>query len=107
MKYLKNFENHDTRPDLVIKDLGDTYGVNKMEIEGKMYQFFRENHEVLPGDNPYELVITYEYETWSGNNAEDVQNAIAYLETLPGVETVIHRMGFKFELTFDKPVEIY
>lgn len=104
----KTFENyHDTKPELVIKDLGDTYGVNKIELEGKMHQFFREKHEILSGDNSYELVITYDYETWGGNNPEDIQNAITYLESLPGVETVIHRMGFKFELTFDKPVEIY
>jgi len=106
MKYLKRFEDLDTNPNLIVQDQGNVFKLNKIDLEGKMYRFFKENHEIIPGDNPNEIWITYEYETWGGNNVEDITNAQKYLETLPGVETVIHRMGHRFEITFDKPIEM-
>lgn len=106
MKHLKRFENYDTNPNLVVQDIGDRYVINKVDLEGKMYRFFRENNEIEKGQNNNEIIITYEYEASGTNNPKDVADAMEYLESLPGVETVIHRMGFCFEITFDKQVEI-
>lgn len=106
MKHLKAFENYDTKPELVVQDNGDRYIISKMDLEGKMYRFFREKNELSEGNLNNEMIITYEYEASGTNNPQDVADAMAYLETLPGVETVIHRMGFCFEVTFDKQIEI-
>lgn len=104
MKHLKYFEDNTTNPDLVIEDLGDSYRVNKMEIEGAIYLYLKEKQEVVPGDNQYELCINYDINSLI--NSEDLQNTLNYLETLPGIVSIIHRMGVKFELTFDKPIKI-
>jgi len=106
--FIKTFENVlDTKPELVVQDLGDTYKLNKSDLEGKMYRFFRENHEIVPGDNQQEIWITYGYEAFGGNNPKDISEAFEYLESLPGVDSVVHRLGYRFEITFDKTVEIY
>ena len=105
MKHLKRFENYDTNPNLVIQDNGDRYIINKVDLEGKMYRFFRENNEIILHSNT-EMWITYEYGASGTNNPKDISDAMNYLENLPGVETVIHRMGHRFELTFDKEIEI-
>jgi len=117
MKHLKTFENYDTKPELIVRldvdnhyqndenPKGEFYSINKQELEGKMYHFFREDNEVDNGDNEYEIVIRYSYEAFGGNNPEDIKNANDYLHTLPGVESVVHRMGHCFEVTFDKPIE--
>jgi len=106
MRNVRNFESYSTDPKFIIKDLGESYNVNKMDLEGRMYQFFKENHEVIKGDNDYEIFITYQYDPQTLTNDVDIQNALQFLETLPGVETVIHRMGHKIELTFDKSITI-
>jgi len=106
MKYLKKFENYDTDPKLIVVDNGDRYTVNKMDLEGKLYRFFHENNEIEEGKNNNEIIITYNYEASGTNNPKDISDAMEYLESLPGVETVIHRMGFCFEVTFDKQVEV-
>jgi hypothetical protein len=106
MRYLKKYENFDTKPELVVQDVGDRYIINKMDLEGKMYRFFRERNEIIPQNNNDEIWIIYEYEASGMNNPKDISDALNYLENLPGVETVIHRMGYRFEITFDKAIEI-
>jgi len=106
MKHVKSFENHDTKAELVVQDMGETYKLNKTDLVGKMYRFFQENHEIELGGGVGDVSITYGYDLWGGSNTEDVQNAMKYLESLPGVESVTHRIGIKFELTFDKKVEL-
>jgi hypothetical protein len=106
MKHLKKFENYDTKPELIVQDVGDRYIINKVDLEGKLYRFFHETNEIFYGDNNKEMIITYNYEASGTNNPKDVYDAKTYLEGLQGVETVIHRMGFKFEITFDKQIEI-
>lgn len=105
MKYLKKYENYDTKLELIVQDVGDCYIINKIDLEGKMYRFFRERNEIIPQNNN-EIWITYEYEAFGMNNLKDISDALNYLENLPGVETVIHRMGYRFEITFDKQIEI-
>ncbi|NPV13266.1 MAG: hypothetical protein HPY57_16015 [Ignavibacteria bacterium] len=98
--------NENDNPNLIVVDNGDRYIINKMNLERKLYRFFRENNKIEEGHNNNEILITYEYEASGTNNPKDIADAMEYLENLPGVETVIHRMGFYFEITFDKQVEI-
>ena len=106
MKHLKKFENFDTKPTLVIQDQNNNYKINKTDLEGKLYSFFKEKCKIQKGDTENEMCITYEYETHNDNEPIDIANAYKYLESLPGVETVIHRVGECFEVTFDKPIEL-
>lgn len=92
------FENYNTNTNLIIIDNGDHYLINKIEIEGKLYSIFKLNYKLKKNNN--ELWINYTYDNLV--NHDDVQKALYFLESLPGVETVIHRMGNRFELSFDK-----
>ncbi len=100
-------KSYDKNSNLVIVDNGNKYTINKMELERKLRKFFRGKCEIENGLDKDEIIITYEYENSDLNNPKDISNAMEYLESLPGVETVIHKMGLCFEITFDKQVEIF
>jgi len=110
MKHIKTFENYsDTNPDVIVKkeinnNNEEYYSVDKTGLEGIMYFYFKEKNEITKVNNN-EIIITYEYKHLGEINPEDIEKAIEYLDSMPGVETVIHRVGNCFEITFDKPVE--
>ena len=110
MKHIKTFENYsDTNPDVIVnKEInqnGEFYSVDKTGLEGIMYYYFKEKNEITKGD-VNEIKITYDYQHLGDINPEDIKNAIEYLNSIPGVETVIHRVGQCFEITFDRPVSL-
>ena len=110
MNNVKTFESY-TKPVIQLDNQHDIYPggcylIDASLLEGKMYSFFKEGNEVEIGNNDHELRITYEFEAFGGNNPEDIQNAMEYLDSLQGVESVIHKMGFAFDVTFDKPIEL-
>lgn len=101
MKYLKSFENN------IVQKEQNIYKVYQQELLGNMLKYFRENVEIDKGSNEYEIVIQYSFEAYGGNNPEDIQDAKNFLENLPGVFSVVHKMGHKFEVEFEDPVELY